>query len=198
SNLKIDDKSDTGSLMWATDAMWHIDENWGIRGGLQYDRRLGSVTMGNAVTEYRFDADRLIQLNYRFVDRDYIQATFRREDTAGGYTYTLPEYQQGISQVGTVVSWPLSDNWGFVGSYYYDTKQQQSASQLVGLQYNACCWAVNLGYERKIVGWQKEKFNSEYDNKWSINVELRGLNNNHSLGSQEMLKQGIIPYQRAF
>ncbi|KLN47488.1 LPS biosynthesis protein [Providencia rettgeri] len=199
SNRPIDDKSNTGSLLWATDSMWRIDENWGIRGGLQYDRRLGNVTMGNAVAEYRLDADRLVQLNYRFVDRDYIQATFRREDTAnGGYPYTLPEYQRGISQVGTVVSWPLSEQWGFVGSYYYDTKQQQSASQLVGLQYNTCCWAVNLGYERKIVGWQKEKFSSEYDNKWSVNVELRGLNNNHSLGSQKMLEAGIMPYQRAF
>ncbi|ENL8516588.1 LPS assembly protein LptD [Providencia rettgeri] len=199
SNRPIDDKSNTGSLLWATDTMWRIDDNWGMRGGLQYDRRLGNVTMGNAVAEYRLDADRLVQLNYRFVDRDYIQATFRRDDvTNGGYTYTLPEYQQGISQVGTVVSWPLNDRWGFVGSYYYDTKQKQSASQLVGLQYNTCCWAVNLGYERKIVGWQKEKFSSEYDNKWSINVELRGLNNNHSLGSQEMLSRGIMPYQRAF
>lgn len=199
SNRPIDDKSNTGSLLWATDSMWRIDDNWGLRGGLQYDRRLGNVTMGNAVAEYRLDADRLVQLNYRFVDRDYIQATFRREDTAnGGYTYTLPEYQRGISQVGAVMSWPLSERWGFVGSYYYDTKQQQPASQLVGLQYNTCCWAVNLGYERKIVGWQKEKFSSEYDNKWSINVELRGLNNNHSLGSQKMLESGIMPYQRAF
>lgn len=49
--------------------------------------------MGNAVTEYRIDADRLLQLNYRFVDRDYIQATFRR-DESGGNTYTLPEYQR--------------------------------------------------------------------------------------------------------
>lgn len=83
---------------YGTDTMWRIDDNWGMRGGLQYDRRLGNVTMGNAVAEYRLDADRLVQLNYRFVDRDYIQATFRRDDVAnGGYTYTLPEYQQGIS-----------------------------------------------------------------------------------------------------
>ncbi|MEQ5756685.1 MULTISPECIES: LPS assembly protein LptD [unclassified Providencia] len=197
SNRPIDDKSNTGSLLWATDSMWRIDDNWGLRGGLQYDRRLGNVTMGNAVAEYRLDADRLVQLNYRFVDRDYIQATFRDLNQLGE-NQELPEYQRGISQVGAVVSWPLSERWGFVGSYYYDTKQQQPASQLVGLQYNTCCWAVNLGYERKIVGWQKEKFSSEYDNKWSINVELRGLNNNHSLGSQKMLESGIMPYQRAF
>lgn len=196
SKLLIDDKSNTGSLLWASDASWRITDEWGVRGGVQYDRRLGNVTMGNAVTEYRFDADRLVQLNYRFVDRDYIQATFRRDETE--QSWGLPAYQKGISQIGTVVSWPLSEQWGFVGSYYYDTKQQQPASQLVGLQYNTCCWAVNLGYERKIIGWQTDKFSSEYDNKWSVNVELRGLNNNHSLGSQKMLQSGILPYQRAF
>jgi LPS-assembly protein len=142
--------------------------------------------MGNTVLEYRRDADRLVQLNYRFVDRDYIQATAKN----------APAFQQGISQLGLVASWPLSDRWALVGAYYYDTKEQQPASQLVGLQYNTCCWAVNVGYERKIVGWKDN--NSEFDNKWSFNFELRGLSNNHSLGSQKMLQSGIMPYQRAF
>lgn len=56
---------------------------------------------------------------------------------------------------------------------------------MVGLQYNTCCWAVNVGYERKIVGWKED--HSDIDNKWSINLELRGLSNNHSLGSQKCL-----------
>ncbi len=179
-------KKGTGATTWAGDAHWKINDSWGFKGGLQYDNRLGSLTMGNAIMEYRRDADSMLQLNYRFVDRDYIQATLGK----------LPAYQQGISQVGMVASWPLSDRWAFVGAYYYDTKEKQPASQMVGLQYNTCCWAVNVGYERKIVNWRFGS--SQYDNKWSFNVELRGLSNNHSLGSQKMLQQGILPYQRAF
>ncbi|WP_237386477.1 LPS assembly protein LptD [Xenorhabdus sp. Sc-CR9] len=182
----IRNKQGTGPTTWAGDVHWKISDSWGFKGGLQYDNRLSSVTMGNAVVEYHRDADRLLQLNYRFVDRDYIQATLG----------TLPAYQQGISQVGLAASWPLSDRWAFVGAYYYDTKEKQPASQMVGLQYNTCCWAINVGYERKIVNWRFGS--SQYDNKWSFNVELRGLSNNHSLGSQKMLQQGILPYQRAF
>ncbi|WP_350305933.1 LPS assembly protein LptD [Photorhabdus viridis] len=182
----INSKDRTGMMTWAGDTYWKINDSWGLKGGLQYDTRLGSVTMGNTVLEYRRDADRLVQLNYRFVDRDYIQATAKN----------APAFQQGISQLGLVASWPLSDRWALVGAYYYDTKEQQPASQLMGLQYNTCCWAVNVGYERKIVGWKDN--NSEYDNKWSFNFELRGLSNNHSLGSQKMLESGIMPYQRAF
>ncbi|CAA2929337.1 LPS-assembly protein LptD [Arsenophonus endosymbiont of Bemisia tabaci Q2] len=188
SDLQIEDKSNTGSLLWAGDTYLRLTDNGGLRGGIQYDRRLGDITMGNVVTEYRLDSDRLIQLNYRFVDRDYIQATVR----------SAPAFQKGISQMGVVVSWPLGDRWGFVGSYYHDLKEKQPASRLIGLQYSTCCWSINMGYERKIVGWQPQNFNSDYDNRWSINVELRGLNNNHNLGSQDMLASGILPYQQAF
>ncbi|UDG81222.1 LPS-assembly protein LptD [Candidatus Hartigia pinicola] len=196
-DLHIDDKGNTGLLLCATDSSWRINDNWGVRVGLQYDHRLGSVTMGNAVTEYRVDSDRLLQLKYRFVDSNYIQETFY-QDASIASSNVSPEYQQGISQIGAVLSWPLSERWGFIGSYYYDTKQQQSFSQIIGLQYNTCCWAFNIGYERKIIGWQNKKFNSEYDNRWTFNLELRGLNNHHSFSSQEMLSRGVIPYQQAF
>ncbi|PHM28982.1 LPS assembly protein LptD [Xenorhabdus budapestensis] len=179
-------KKRTGSTTWAGDVEWKISSSWGFKGGVQYDTRLSKVAIGNSVVEYRRDADRLIQLNYRFVDRDYIQATLR----------SAPAYQQGISQVGMVGSWPLGDRWALVGAYYYDTKKKQPASKMVGMQYSTCCWAVNVGYERKIVNWKNNQ--SEYDNKWSLNVELRGLSNNYSLGSLKMLQQGILPYQRAF
>ncbi|WP_036769060.1 LPS assembly protein LptD [Photorhabdus australis] len=190
----INSKDGSDMMAWAGDTYWRINDSWGLKGGLQYDSRLSSVTMGNAVLEYRRDDDRLVQLNYRFVDRDYIQATRLR--TWDQKVATAPAFQQGISQIGLVASWPLNDRWGLVGAYYYDTKKQQPASQLVGLQYNTCCWAVNVGYERKIIGWKDDS--SEYDDKWSFNFELRGLSNNHSLGSQKMLQSGIMPYQRAF
>ncbi len=194
SNEIINSKDETGSMVWAGDAYWRITDTLGMRGGLQYDRRLGSVSMGDAIMEYRRDSDHLLQLSYRYVDRDYIQAT-RVRPYDGGINQ-LPEYQKGISQIGVVGSWPLAERWGLVGAYYFDTKDSEPVSQMVGLQYNTCCWAVNVGYERKIVGWKED--HSDIDNKWSINLELRGLSNNHSLGSQKMLERGILPYQRAF
>ncbi|MNT97784.1 LPS-assembly protein LptD precursor [compost metagenome] len=69
---------------------------------------------------------------------------------------------------------------------------------MVGLRYNTCCWAVNVGYERKITDWDYGNQVSKYDNKVSFNVELRGLSSDHSLGTNEMLRSGILPYQRAF
>ncbi len=74
--------------------------------------------------EYRRDADRMVQLNYRYSSPEYIHATVP--------SIANPGYQQGISQPGITASWPIADSWSVVGAWYYDTKAKQSASQLVG------------------------------------------------------------------
>lgn len=185
-----DNNDDTGSVAWAGDTYWKIDDRWGLRGGLQYDTRLNSVSLGNGVVEYRQDAERVVQLNYRYATPEYIQTALN--------TRQVPAFQDGISQVGITGSWPIADRWAVVGAYYYDTRAKQSADQLVGLKYNTCCWAVTLGYERKVTDWNSSNNTSIYDNRVSFNVELRGLSSDHSLGSAEMLRSGILPYQRAF
>jgi Organic solvent tolerance protein OstA len=185
-----DNNDDTGSVAWAGDTYWKIDDRWGLRGGLQYDTRLNSISLGNGVVEYRQDSERVVQLNYRYATPEYIQTALN--------TRQVPAFQDGISQVGITGSWPIADRWAVVGAYYYDTRAKQSADQLVGLKYNTCCWAVTLGYERKITDWNNSNNTSVYDNRVSFNVELRGLSSDHSLGSAEMLRSGILPYQRAF
>ncbi|RLR17648.1 LPS-assembly protein LptD, partial [Sodalis-like symbiont of Bactericera trigonica] len=157
---------------------------------LQYDCRLNSVALGDAVLEYRRDENRILQLNYRYASPQYIEQMLS--------DISHHSYQQGISQVGVTGSWPLVDRWSLVGAYYYDTKANQPADQLIGLQYNTCCWAINMGYERKITGWNKTDSSSQYDNKVSVNIELRGLSRNSGLGTDKMLASGILPYQRAF
>ncbi|SUB81595.1 Organic solvent tolerance protein [Pragia fontium] len=190
---KIDKSRDTGSVVWAGDSYWKIDSNFGLRGGVQYDARLDTIAVGNAVAEYRKDSERVLQLSYRYASKEYVSAM--TTNISNGYT----AYNQDISQVGSIVTWPIADRWSFTGAYYYDTKLNQTADSLIGVQYNTCCWAVGVGYERKIVGWNsKGNFQSDYDNKVSFNVELRGLSSNHSLGGSKMLRTGILPYQQAF
>ncbi|WP_292985419.1 LPS assembly protein LptD [Pantoea sp.] len=184
-------EDDTGSLIWAGDTYWKISDRWGVRGGLQYDTKLDNVSQGNTVLEYRRDADRMVQLSYRYSSPEYVATALNDSSLV-----TNPIYKNGISQVGTTASWPIADAWSVVGAYYYDTRNKRPASQLVGLQYSSCCYAVRVGYERKINGWEND--DSKYDNQISFNIELRGLSPNYGLGTNDMLRQGIIPYQPAF
>jgi len=184
-NINWEKDNKTGSLVWAGDTYWRISERWGLRGGVQYDTRLNNIANSSSSLEYRRDEDRLLQLNYRYASPEYIQATLPNFSTS-------ERYKEGISQVGGVASWPIADRWSVVGAYYFDTNTRKPADQMVGLQYNSCCYAIRVGYERKINGWENDQ--SKYDKVIGFNIELRGLSSNYGLGTQQMLRSNILPY----
>ncbi|HGX2210212.1 TPA: LPS assembly protein LptD [Escherichia coli] len=188
-NITWENDDKTGSLVWAGDTYWRISERWGLRGGIQYDTRLDNVATSNSSIEYRRDEDRLVQLNYRYASPEYIQATLPK------YYSTAEQYKNGISQIGAVASWPIADRWSIVGAYYYDTNANKQADSMLGVQYSSCCYAIRVGYERKLNGWDNDKQHAVYDNAIGFNIELRGLSSNYGLGTQEMLRSNILPYQ---
>lgn len=190
-NITWENDDKTGSLVWAGDTYWRISERWGLRGGIQYDTRLDNVATSNTSIEYRRDEDRLVQLNYRYASPEYIQATLPK------YYSTAEQYKNGISQVGAVASWPIADRWSIVGAYYYDTNANKQADSMLGVQYSSCCYAIRVGYERKLNGWDNDKQHAIYDNAIGFNIELRGLSSNYGLGTQEMLRSNILPYQNS-
>lgn len=194
-NVQWEDDNKTGSLVWAGDTYWRMTDRWGLRGGVQYDTRLNNVSTGSGTIEYRRDEDRLVQLSYRYASPEYIRATLPRDsrDT----TWNAAQYKEGISQVGGTASWPIADRWSVVGAYYFDTNTSKPADQMVGLQYNSCCYAITVGYERKLNGWDSTRQQSEYDKVIGFNIELRGLSSNYGLGTQQMLRSNILPYQNS-
>ena len=114
----------------------------------------------------------MVQLTYRYASPEYIQVTLPNYATR-------EQYKDGISQVGGAASWPIADRWSIVGAYYFDTNANKPADQMVGLQYNSCCYALRVGYERKLNGWDTQNNQSKYDNVIGFNVELRGLSSNY-------------------
>ena len=190
-NIKWENDDKTGSLVWAGDTYWRISDRWGLRSGIQYDTRLDSVATSSSSIEYRRDENRMLQLNYRYASPEYIQATLP------SYYSTAEQYKNGISQVGAVASFPIADRWSIVGAYYFDTNVNKEADSMLGLQYNSCCYAIRFGYERKLNGWDDKMQHAIYDNTIGFNIELRGLSSNYGLGTNQMLRSNILPYQSA-
>ncbi|MBJ8995901.1 LPS assembly protein LptD [Citrobacter braakii] len=188
-NIKWENDDKTGSLVWAGDTYWRISNRWGLRSGIQYDTRLDSIATSNSSIEYRRDENRMLQLNYRYASPEYIQAAVPSRDV------TKPQYENGISQVGAVASFPIADRWSIVGAYYFDTNVNKEADSMLGLQYNSCCYAIRFGYERKLNGWDNTQKHAVYDNTIGFNIELRGLSSNYGLGTNQMLRSNILPYQ---
>ncbi|WP_213134539.1 LPS assembly protein LptD [Citrobacter sp. FP75] len=188
-NIKWENDDKTGSLVWAGDTYWRISDRWGLRSGIQYDTRLDSVATSSSSIEYRRDENRMLQLNYRYASSEYIQATLP------SYYSTADQYKNGISQVGAVASFPIAERWSIVGAYYFDTNVNKEADSMLGLQYNSCCYAIRFGYERKLNGWDNTQQHAIYDNTIGFNIELRGLSSNYGLGTNQMLRSNILPYQ---
>ena len=188
-NIKWENDDKTGSLVWAGDTYWRISDRWGLRSGIQYDTRLDSIATSNSSIEYRRDENRMLQLNYRYASPEYIQATLP------SYYSTADQYKNGISQVGAVASFPIAERWSIVGAYYFDTNVNKEADSMLGLQYNSCCYAIRFGYERKLNGWDDKQQHAIYDNTIGFNIELRGLSSNYGLGTNQMLRSNILPYQ---
>ena len=69
---------------------------------------------GNAIVEYRRDADRMVQLSYRYSSPEYVAQALSDSGLIDN-----PSYQKicknGISQVGATASWPIADAWSLVG-----------------------------------------------------------------------------------
>ena len=179
------------SSSWALESNWKFNDNWHWHAGYQYDTQLKKTSLANSSIEYNPKKNNLIQLNYRYASRDYIDQNLGRSANA---------YNQDIQQLGLVAAWEVTDNWALVGKYYQDLALKKPVEQYVGVQYNSCCWAIGVGARRYVTSHQNQRQNQVvYDNSVGITFELRGLgNNDHQSGIQEMLKKGKLPYIKAF
>lgn len=182
-----DDNTDRiGSLLWTSDAYWKIHDRWILQGGLQYNTFLRSISISNAMLSYCKDSQRVVQINYRYATPEYISAALSKNKAT--------DYKNTISQIGVRGTWPITDRWEMLGAYYYDMHSQKTENHLLRLTYNTCCWAVVLGYERKINDWNNRKNTSVYEKKVSFNLELRSLGSDANIGSTAMLRSSILPY----
>ncbi|MGQ0287235.1 LPS assembly protein LptD [Pasteurellaceae bacterium 22721_9_1] len=180
---------------WALESSWKINDQWNWRGSYQYDTRLNAASLVNSTLEYNPSGNNLIQLNYRYASKEYIDQNL---------TAAVNRYNQDIQQIGATVAWELNDQWAAVGRYYHDIALSKPVEQYVGLQYNTCCWAAGVGVRRYLVNeTDKRRYSDKkstlYDNSIHFNVELRGLGrNDHHSGIVEMLNKGMLPYVKPF
>ncbi|WP_392562851.1 LPS assembly protein LptD [Orbus sturtevantii] len=188
-NSSLEQNDNTGSITWAADTYWKINNDMILRAGAQYDTRINEISLANAIFEYRRSENKMIQLSYRYANQNYIDSI--------GLSNTKTPYREDISQLGIMSSWPLTENVSAVGAVFYDTNNKQTSNSFIGLNYTDCCWGVSVQYGRKITDWDNVTRESKYENKFSINFELRGLTKNTNVVAK-MLNFGLLPYKTAF
>ena len=185
-----DNRTEGSSSSWAIEANWKLNDLMRWRGGYQYDPQLGQVSLANTGIEYNPTKNNVVQLNYRYASKEYINQNLTAEAN---------RYNQDIKQLGVQVGWELSDHWAIAGRYYQDLALKNPVEQYLGVQYNTCCWSVGVGARRYVTSRQNQKNDDIfYDHGIGVTFELRGFSHDHKTGIENMMKKGKLPYLQAF
>jgi len=83
---------------------------------------------------------------------------------------------------------PIDDHWRAVARWNYDLEAKRNLEQLIGVEYDTCCWKLRLAGRRF-----NQNTDEDYNNTIELQLVLKGLG---QLGSPigELLERGIRGY----
>lgn len=162
----------------AAELDWRFDSHWYFHSDIQITTQTDKVERSSLGLEYRRDSESLIQLTHRYV-----------RELSG----------ETIDQVGVSVSWPISKNWHWVGRSYRDLERHRSIETYVGVEYESCCWAVQIVAQRQLsnrFGIDGLQSTDEYDSGVGLQFIFKGLGSAKS--SRRMLEDGMFGYRQPY
>ncbi|MBW4934623.1 LPS-assembly protein LptD [Marinobacter sp. F4206] len=114
------------------------------------------------------------------------QLVFHSEDyrylASLGHTYSKDEIEQ--SDVATV--FPVSDRVSLIGRWVYDSTLDRTVGSLAGLEYNNCCWSVQVVHQNYLTD------DRELESRVLFQVKLKGLGG--SGGSSTRIAEAIYGF----
>ncbi len=160
---------------WAVESELNVFDRLFVRGSLEYDSNLNDIQFGNAVVEYR-DNQWFAQASYRFVSRDYIAGAI------GVQNLDLIT-KDGISQVGLITSFPITDKIRAQGQYFQDLTQNLLIENQFGITYRSECWVIGFSYNKYLLARNNINESAIYDNNVTLSFSLLGLGANAGFGN---------------
>jgi len=174
----IDERREGNRSSIAAELDWQVNQNWFLRSDIQVGNQSNQVERSSLSTEYKLDHNKLVQINHRYI----------RELS-----------NERIDQVGVTASWPIADNWHWVGRYYRDLQRSRSIETFMGIEYESCCWALRLTLRRNLA----TRFNNngvrdlnDFDSGIGLQFVFKGMGNSDR--KVDMLSQGLFGYRQPF
>lgn len=169
---------DEDSSAIAAELDLRLGQRWLAHTDIQITSESDKVERSSISLEYRRDESSLIQLSHRYVRNlsDEI-----------------------IDQIGLSASWPINDNWHWVGRYYRDMNLSRSIESYFGLQYESCCWALRFVAQRHLSnrfdGGGAQSIN-EFDSGVALQFIFKGIGSQRS--NRSMLEDGMFGYRQPY
>ncbi len=80
-----------------------------------------------------------------------------------------------LLQTDTGIIWPLDPQWTVQGRWYYDIHNQFTVEAYGGLEYESCCWAIQAGARRYLLGSNEVITQRQYDYQLFLQFIFKGL-----------------------
>lgn len=118
-----------------------------------------------------------VRLRYRPDRRHIVDAAYRYHEAGATMNRDI------------LVLWPLSQRWHFVGRWYYDLTDRRTLENVLGAEYQNCCWSVRVvGRDRPFLD---ERGTLKSNRSIYVTVELKGLANIGE-GLESVIENGIV------
>ncbi|KMQ76561.1 LPS assembly outer membrane protein LptD (organic solvent tolerance protein OstA) [Marinobacter subterrani] len=91
-----------------------------------------------------------------------------------GHTYSQDQLEQ--TDVGAV--FPVTDRVSVIGRWVYDSELDRTVGSLAGLEYNNCCWSVQMVHQGYLTDDQ------QLENRILFQVQLKGLGGSGGASAQ--------------
>ena len=122
-----DPELDRPSSEVAGELNFYPNDRVSVRSNLQYDPSTGKMNSGNLIASYTEDQDTVLNIGY----------TFRRP-------VALVGNQPVTDQFNVSTYYPINDKWRFFMAWSYSLEAERSVEDMIGIEYDSCCWQVRL------------------------------------------------------
>ena len=174
----VDVQTESGSPFAAGVSFYPDDQQW-LSSNIIWDNSDEQVDQFD-VHWHRLKADTLLNLGY----------SFRRFEPGSGVND-----RDQIEQVDASAVYPLDKRWSLYARLNYDIGEHRWLENLVGFEYQSCCWRGRLLFQRSLEPGNNSAGTADSDEAILFEIQLKGLG---GLGNtlDEVLGDSIHGYKR--
>lgn len=131
---------------FAAEGLWQVSKHMRFTGDAEWENNDFTLIKRNLKLSYNSDRDHQFNLGYRYTEGD-------------------------LEQAEASMIWPLNGNWSVVGRWLQDLEEKEALDQIVGLEYENCCWRVRTVFR----SWVDDDADDRKNNGIFLQFTLKGL-----------------------
>ncbi len=151
-------------------------DRWEAIASTLYDTHDDHTERNSVRFQYQSENKFILNMAYRYRRRDIEPID------------TLTNRRESLEQSDISMVLPINEHWRAVTRWNYDLQEKRNLEQLIGVEYDTCCWKLRLAGRR-----YNQNTDEDYNNTIELQLVLKGLG---QIGSPigELLERGIRGY----